>query len=540
LRYLIGILLFAIPLTAFAEPARLALVIGNSEYVELNDLPNPNIDALSVHELLLRLGYSAELISDASSAEIREKIKNTSLKIKQMPTGSIFLLYYAGHGFEEGGQNFVLPADGTIERGAIKNGIKIGELIRELSPPEGAASYFFFDACRTLPVISSAAGFVRQEPSANTLIAFSADAGSPAADGIPGAGSPFAIAFHDALASQRGVTGPELMEIIQLRMPQLVDQTPVVYSNLSKNLVLNKLTTSETHRRTALAFKAGSIGLMQDAYDLARRSAGEGDVDAMMFLVINLSNPKNTENRLFDLKEAHKWAKAAYRSGDRWGRLGYANFIGNRVLRGQRGREAFDGKEVGIAMQILQQEAANGIPLALGNLGRMELYKAEFGLGNEEAARTAIRLLSQALDAGHMYAAQALGGAYRNGLGVERDRNKAASYYKIAYDRGLTSGSDYAFSIWSFGREASRSELDQTAFAIFEEGARKNDIPSIYGLAKSYYFGVGTRQNRQRALELLDAFELQAKEQLAKIDPEILAEFKAMRKGIFVEPRLGD
>src|SRR5208283_55754 len=87
---------------------RIALVIGNSHYEELGTLNNAKADATSIADLLKRIGYKTTLVQEASEQGLRKAVRSFAA---DSGSASIAVVYYAGHGAQVNGENFLLPVD---------------------------------------------------------------------------------------------------------------------------------------------------------------------------------------------------------------------------------------------------------------------------------------------------------------------------------------------------------------------------------------------------------------------------------------------
>lgn len=185
---------------------RVALVIGNSAYQSVPQLANPAQDAQAVADMLRSAGFeSVDLVLNAGNLEFKRAIR----KFEAAADGAdIAVIYYAGHGLELGGSNYLIPVDARLasDRDAEDEAITLG---RALESIEGARKLrlAILDACRDNPFAVTmrrerksasravSAGLGKIEPaSSDTLIAYAAKAGSTADDG-DGNHSPFARAI---------------------------------------------------------------------------------------------------------------------------------------------------------------------------------------------------------------------------------------------------------------------------------------------------------------------------------------------------------
>jgi hypothetical protein len=196
--------LFAVNADAFAAK-RVALVIGNSAYQNVAQLPNPASDAAAVADLFKKAGFDAvELRRDVGSLDMRRALRDFYDK---SASADIAVVYYAGHGIEVDGTNYMVPVDAVLKRDRDVDDEAVS-LDRILDSVEQAKQLrlIILDACRDNPfaktmIRTSAAralttrGLIAAAPtSSNTLIAYAAKGGSTADDGNTGH-SPFTTAL---------------------------------------------------------------------------------------------------------------------------------------------------------------------------------------------------------------------------------------------------------------------------------------------------------------------------------------------------------
>jgi hypothetical protein len=196
--------LFAANADAFAAK-RVALVIGNSAYQNVAALPNPANDAAAVADMFKSAGFdTVDLRRDVGSLDMRRALRDFYDKAA---AADIAVVYYAGHGIEVDGTNYMVPVDAVLRRDRDVDDEAVS-LDRILESVEQAKQLrlIILDACRDNPfaktmIRSTAAralttrGLVAAEPTtSNTLIAYAAKGGSTADDGSSGH-SPFTTAL---------------------------------------------------------------------------------------------------------------------------------------------------------------------------------------------------------------------------------------------------------------------------------------------------------------------------------------------------------
>src|SRR3954447_10197566 len=183
---------------------RVALVLGNSAYQNVSPLVNPTNDSMAISEIFKRVGFDiVDLKRNLNVSETRRALRDFSDKVRD---ADIAVVYYAGHGMEIDGTNYVIPVDAALERDidAFDEAVPLERILAVIEPAK-ALRLVILDACRDNPFSktmkrtigsrSIGRGLAKVEPnSPNTLIAFAAKAGSTASDG-EGSNSPFTTAL---------------------------------------------------------------------------------------------------------------------------------------------------------------------------------------------------------------------------------------------------------------------------------------------------------------------------------------------------------
>jgi uncharacterized caspase-like protein len=202
------LIVLGILLCLSAEPAladkRVALVIGVSDYKQAPQLPNPSRDADAMAALFKKAGFDVIVNKrDLGIAELRRTIREFSDTSRD---ADISVVYYAGHGIEVDGVNYLVPADAKLvsDFDIEDETISLERVLKALDPAK-RLRLVILDACRDNPftrsmkrTVASRAigrGLAKIEPTmTDTLVAYAAKAGAVASDG-DGQNSPFAIAL---------------------------------------------------------------------------------------------------------------------------------------------------------------------------------------------------------------------------------------------------------------------------------------------------------------------------------------------------------
>jgi Caspase domain len=204
--------LFAVPAWS-AEPVRVALVIGNSTYAAAPHLANPGRDAKLVADALHRAGFSdVDLQVDLTKGNFEKALRAFQAKADG---AEVALIYYAGHGLEVDGRNWLVPVDATLadERDLPFQGIDLDMVLGTVTGAKGLR-VVVLDACRDNPFtrsirrVSGTRGLASRGLAdievTGTLVLYAQRAGQTALDGSGGADSPFATALAARLP-ERGV-----------------------------------------------------------------------------------------------------------------------------------------------------------------------------------------------------------------------------------------------------------------------------------------------------------------------------------------------
>jgi hypothetical protein len=177
---------------------RLAIVIGNSNYqsTRLEHLPNAANDATRLSESLKRLNFEVLTGTDLSTEGFAKLLRDADAKL---PTASAVLIFYAGHGVQLHGENYLLPVDAPDPESLEKltaSAIKLNDVIARFARRD-RQTFIFLDACRNNPLGPGAGagdGLAQVDVGENTFIAFATQPGNVTADG-GGENSPFTVAL---------------------------------------------------------------------------------------------------------------------------------------------------------------------------------------------------------------------------------------------------------------------------------------------------------------------------------------------------------
>ena len=119
---------------AAATEQRIALVIGNARYEAGGTLANPVNDARLIRSTLERLNFDVVYREDATKAEMEKAIQQFTDRLAKAGSQGVGLVYYAGHGMQSGGENYLLPVDIRLSREADLRfyGVRAGDVLAQM------------------------------------------------------------------------------------------------------------------------------------------------------------------------------------------------------------------------------------------------------------------------------------------------------------------------------------------------------------------------------------------------------------------------
>ncbi len=234
--------------------SRVAIVLGNGNYLHTSSLPNPVNDAQKIADALESLGFEVNLLVDTSKQTLEQLRNETESLLRGADVG---LFFYAGHGLQIDGQNYIVPIDATFENPeTVANQLVSMTKFLALMEQHTATNIIFLDACRNNPfaeVIENqisagrsmsidgstqirdiGKGLAEMKASVGTLIAYATQPGNVAEDGV-GENSPFTTGLLRHLREP----GVEIREILtEVRVAVLAEteqrQIPWDHSSLTE------------------------------------------------------------------------------------------------------------------------------------------------------------------------------------------------------------------------------------------------------------------------------------------------------------------
>lgn len=262
--------LAVLPSQAAAE-TRVALVIGNSDYLKVPSLRNPVNDAEDIGRALRQLGFETIVATNIARDKMRDAVNTFADRAR---SADVALFYFAGHGFQVDGQNYLAPTDFDITRDIGDEAVSLGDVIRGLGQGD-AIKLVILDACRNQPADLVAGsdielGFAEIKSAADFLIAFATQPGAVSWDGNGRNG-----VFTSAILSHILTPGRSITDLlIRVRRDVMArtggQQVPWDNSSLTRQFVFadGRQTVSSETSLYQLAARSGSDRLLQFYLDL--------------------------------------------------------------------------------------------------------------------------------------------------------------------------------------------------------------------------------------------------------------------------------
>ena len=182
-------------LPSIANQRRIALVIGNATYLHAGKLGNPINDARAMASTLRSLGFKVIEHEDVSLSEMKKAVDEFGTLLDDY---DVSLFFYAGHGIQVNGKNYLIPVDAKIKskNDVEYNAVEAGRILSKMEDRDNKTNIIILDACRNNPferswnravrINGGGTGLAFMNAPSGSLIAYSTAPGNTAADGEEG------------------------------------------------------------------------------------------------------------------------------------------------------------------------------------------------------------------------------------------------------------------------------------------------------------------------------------------------------------------
>lgn len=497
----VGLVLAAATGAAFAE-TRLALVIGNSAYA-VRPLPNPKNDAALMSETLKGAGFEVTTLIDADQALMKRAILDFGRRLRS--SDSVGLFYYAGHGVQAGGENYLIPVSADIadlEEVAL-NGVSLTELMKTMERSGSRLNIAILDACRDNPFASStrsaAGGLAPVSAPTGTLIAYATGPGHVAYDGT-GANSPYTSALVEAIPSE-GAPVEDVFRRARRKVLELTDgkQTPWEHSSLTgefyfKPKIADPQSAARLDDRPPPAADKRLAEI--EAWETIKTST---DADVLRRHIESYPNGVFTELAMYRLKglETYTAGWTSIVTGSTPAKA--ATVPGEDLYEQAVKLDAPNAKLADLerAASLYRAAAEAGLPAAMFNLARAY----DKGRGVVRDLETAALWYRNAADKGHAGAMASLGSMFEHGEGVERDGDEAFRLYGLAAEKGDANAMASLGYLYQSGTGTSRNP--GLARDWYQKAVAEKQPRAMFNLALMHIKGEGGKIDLVAGVRLL-------------------------------------
>jgi TPR repeat protein len=506
-RVFLVICLITVCLVALASKAnaaaRVALVIGNGEYRYAKPLPNPVNDANDIAATLEQLDFTVIRVLNGDFGKIREAIRAFNTEVEHADIG---LIYYAGHGMELGGENWIVPIDAELksDRDLLSEAIGLKVILQSVSRA-GALGLVILDSCRDNPFAAKMTrtklarsvdrGLARVEPTANVLVAYAAKDGTTATDG-DGRNSPYTA----ALLKHLGTRGLEVSFVFRKVRDDVMAATgrrqqPFVYGSLSSKAIYLRAADPAAPAASAPAQSAAAAPGNARNVDVAVWESISRSTDGALFesfLKQFPQSPRSTEAQA---------RLSALRAG------GECDQLRADIPRGARERtvtlvESANGESANAASAKPKPDpqaarrACEAAMEAFPDVTRYALQGARAAEENKDYGK-AREFYEKAADRGSRVAMVSLGALYESNLAGEPSYPKARSLYQKAVELGEPSAATRLARMYEAGHGLGQSPAQAREW--YRKAAALGDAQAMARLADIYERGLGVRKNAAEA-----------------------------------------
>lgn len=461
---LIAVILLSLSAQAIAQSeTRVALVIANGAYANVSRLPNPPRVGQLIAQSLRRAGFTTvEINQDLPKAAFDQALLNFR---RLADSSDVALIYFAGHGLEVDGINWLLPIDARLQQ-ATDIHLEAVSLDNMLRIVGGARRLrvVILDACRNNPFAARLANGrsvmrglrpVEGLPR-GTLVAYSASSGQMAADGETGSNSPFAVALADRLAQP----GLEIRFLFAHVRDDVMAANPQGQEPwLGFSLSAEEFFFVPGSRQSSVVSDQGAEVA---AFNLATRTWTADGWRAYL-----RSYPSGQNRQL---------AEAAL--------AGFARQTASPQLPAQR-------------LEAARRAIASLTPQQIDASSAYPLIPQVVSASSREA-------LEQLASGGDAVAQWLIGAAYSFGIGgFPRDLNESVRLQRLSADAGFARGQAALGSAYFTGHGA-LPQNSAEAVRLYRLAAAQNNAHGISGLGIAYAYGAGVAADHAEARRLLE------------------------------------
>lgn len=223
--------------TALQGPEqRVALVIGNANYQNAPQLANPDDDAQSMAQFLNSAGFEVVSATDLTQNDMLRVVQDFSAKVASRGPNTVAMVYYAGHGVQLAGENYLVPVDAKVSNPTelVSNSVRLVDVMSTLETIPSRMRIVILDACRNNPfpsVNDAGRGLAIVDAPNGSIVGYSTAPGAEALDGT-GGHSPYTQAFLN-VAREPNVPIEQLFKRVRLQVNQTTSGAQIPWESSS-------------------------------------------------------------------------------------------------------------------------------------------------------------------------------------------------------------------------------------------------------------------------------------------------------------------
>ncbi len=222
--------------TALQKEQRVALVIGNSNYQNAPQLQNPDNDARSIAQFLNSAGFEVVAATNLTQNDMLRVVQDFSAKVASRGPNAVAMVYYAGHGVQLAGENYLVPVDAKVssQTDLVNNSVRLVDVMSTLETIPSRMRIVILDACRNnpFPIVNDAGrGLAIVDAPNGSIVGYSTAPGAEAQDGT-GGHSPYTQAFLN-VAREPNVPIEQLFKRVRLEVNQTTSGAQIPWESSS-------------------------------------------------------------------------------------------------------------------------------------------------------------------------------------------------------------------------------------------------------------------------------------------------------------------
>jgi TPR repeat protein len=483
---------------AHAE-TRVALVIGNSNYAT-NRLKNPRSDAGLMAKSLASTGFEVMTVMDATAEAMRDAISRFGGRLQE--PDAVALFYYAGHGVQIDGENYLIPLGSDIRSAedVTEFGVPLQSVMRTMQRSSTRLNIVVLDACRNNPFAAGAwtasvSGLAPVVAPADTIIAYATGPGQLADDGS-GDNSPYTA----ALASEVMQPGATLEDVFRATRRHVLERTANHQTSWEHSSLV-----SQFYFVPRVADVAPVAGTAASSHMLEitawERIKDKHDPQVIKDHMLRFPNGLFVElaavrlAKIEAMRSQTPWSWMMTGGIDSEARLAAAQATYDKALAID-----IDGalpSELALVVKLYTEAASEGLPSAMYRVGR----SFDKGRGVSKDLLEAAKWYQRASELNFAPAMAALGTMHEFGEGAAPNLAEALRLYRAAADAGDAAGMTSLAYLYSRGKGAAVDTVE--ARRLYKAASDKNYPRAMYNLALMEMRGEGAAVSISKAIKLL-------------------------------------